>query len=107
MISYKIQNKISRASLDSIRVGGYYGDSIDTYLSGRVTSDYAQSVAYKEAEGWKLVLPCCNTNAKEGYFPIIDSYLEGGYEARISNFKAGVAEKIIEIGLEILSELKK
>ena len=50
MISYKIQNKISRAALDSIRVGGYYGDSIDTYLSGRVTSDYAQSVAYKEAE---------------------------------------------------------
>lgn len=63
--------------------------------------------AIKEAEGWKLVLPCCNTNAKEGYFPMIDSYLEGGYEARSSNFKAGVAEKIIEIGLEILSELKK
>ena len=63
--------------------------------------------AIKEAKGWKSVLPCCNTNAKEGYFPMIDSYLEGGYEARSSNFKAGVAEKIIEIGLEILSELKK
>jgi hypothetical protein len=61
----------------------------------------------KKAEGWKLILPCCNTNAKEGYFPMIDSYEEGGYEARSSNFKAGVAEKIIEIGLEILSELKK
>ena len=50
MISYKIQNKISRAALDSIRVGGYYGDSIDTFLEGRVTSEYAQKVAYKEAE---------------------------------------------------------
>jgi len=50
MISYKIQNKISRAALDSIRVGGYYGDSIDTFLEGRVTSEYAQKIAYKEAE---------------------------------------------------------
>lgn len=61
----------------------------------------------KEAEGWKLVLPCCNTNAKEGYFPMIDSYEEGGYEARSSNFKADVAEKIIEEGLNILSSMRR
>ncbi|MBO5938191.1 MAG: hypothetical protein J6Q82_01655 [Clostridia bacterium] len=61
----------------------------------------------KKAEDWKLVLPCCNTNAKEGYFPMMDSYEEGGYEARSSNFKAGVAEKIIENALEILADLRK
>ena len=61
----------------------------------------------KEAKDWKLVLPCCQTNAKEGYFPMMDSYEEGGYEARSSNFKAGVAEKIIENGLEILADLRK
>ncbi len=60
----------------------------------------------KEAEGWKLVLPCCNTNAKEGYFPMRDSYDEGGYEARTSNFKAGAAERIIEEGCKILGELR-
>ena len=60
----------------------------------------------KKAEGWKLVLPCCNTNAKEGYFPMIDSYEEGGYEARSSNFKAGAAEKIIEEGLNILADMR-
>ena len=60
----------------------------------------------KEAEGWRLVLPCCNTNAKEGYFPMIDSYQEGGYEARSSNFKAGVAEKIIAEGLNILASIR-
>ncbi len=32
---------------------------------------------------------------------------EGGYEARSSSFKAGVAELIIEKGLEILEGLKK
>ena len=61
----------------------------------------------KEAPGWKLVLPCCLTNASEGYFPMMDSYEEGGYEARSSNFKAGVAEKIIEEGKEILASLRK
>ena len=60
----------------------------------------------KEAEGYNLVIPCCNTNAKEGYFPMRDSYEEGGYEARSSNFKAGTAERIIEEGLSILADLK-
>ncbi len=62
--------------------------------------------ALKETEGYDLILPTCNTNAKEGYFPMIDSYLEGGYEARSSNFKAGVAERIIEEGKKILSSMK-
>ena len=63
--------------------------------------------ALKAAPDWKLVIPTCNTNAKEGYFPMMDSYDEGGYEARGSNFKAGVAEKIIEEGKEILAALRK
>ena len=60
----------------------------------------------KEAEGWKMVLPSCNTNAKEGYFPMKDSYDEGGYEAGTSNFKAGTAERIIEEGKAILASLR-
>lgn len=62
--------------------------------------------ALKEAQGWDLVLPTCNTNAKEGYFPMMECYEEGGYEAGSSNFKAGVAELIIEAGLELLKEIK-
>ena len=62
--------------------------------------------ALKEVEGWDLVLPTCNTNAKEGYFPMLECYEEGGYEAGSSNFKAGVAELIIEAGLELLQTLK-
>ncbi|MBR7117173.1 MAG: neutral/alkaline non-lysosomal ceramidase N-terminal domain-containing protein [Clostridia bacterium] len=60
----------------------------------------------KEAEGWKMILPCCNTNSKEGYFPMKDSYDEGGYEAGTSSFKAGTAEKIIEESHKILGELR-
>ena len=63
--------------------------------------------ALKEAEGFDLVLPTCNTNAKEGYFPMLECYEEGGYEAGSSNFRAGVAELIIEAGLGLLEDLKK
>ncbi len=60
----------------------------------------------KEAEGWSMVIPTCNTNNSKGYFPMKDSYEEGGYEARSSNFKAGAAERIVEEGLKILASIK-
>jgi hypothetical protein len=59
----------------------------------------------KKAKGYKMILPCCLTNASQGYFPMKDSYDEGGYEARSSIFKAGVAEIIIEEGVKILEQL--
>ena len=62
--------------------------------------------ALKEAEGWTLVLPTCNTNGKEGYFPMQDAYDEGGYEARSSIFKAGIAEQIIDEGKALLDTLR-
>ena len=60
----------------------------------------------KEAKGWDLVIPTCLTNGSEGYYPMQDSYDEGGYEARSSTFKAGTAEKLIEIGLSTIEKLK-
>jgi hypothetical protein len=63
--------------------------------------------ALKEAPGWDLVLPTCATNGYEGYFPMMDSYVEGGYEARSSNFKAGVAELLITEGQKLLAQLRK
>ena len=60
----------------------------------------------KEAPGWGMVIPTCNTNAKEGYFPMLECYQEGGYEAGSSNYKAGVAELLIEEGLAMLEGLK-
>jgi hypothetical protein len=51
----------------------------------------------KESEGFDMVIPICLANGNEDYFPMKDAYDEGGYEARCSLFKSGVAEKIIEI----------
>ena len=60
----------------------------------------------KEAAGYDLVLPLGLTNDGIGYFPMQEAYDEGGYEARSSNFKAGIAELIIDEGKKILAELR-
>lgn len=59
----------------------------------------------KAGKGNKLVIPCCTVNDYAGYFPTQDAFDEGGYEARSSRFRAGVAEIIIDTGIEMLSEL--
>ncbi len=60
----------------------------------------------KETEGYDMIIPCCITNGYQGYFPMQDSYDEGGYEARSSIFKAGVGEFIIKEGKKLLEDLK-
>jgi len=63
-------------------------------------------VGLKATEGFDMIIPCCLSNGSEGYFPMQDSYDEGGYEARSSRFKAGVAEFIIKEGKELLKSLR-
>ena len=64
-------------------------------------------VALKATEGFDMIIPCCASNGYEGYFPMQDSYDEGGYEARSSRYKAGVAEFIIKEGKELITSLRK
>ncbi len=63
-------------------------------------------VAIKETKGWDLILPCALVNSYEGYFPVKSAYDEGGYEARTSRYKPGVAERIIEGAKQVLCDLK-
>lgn len=60
----------------------------------------------KDTEGYELISPIATANGYEGYFPMRDSYDEGGYEARSSNFAAGVAEFIIQEGKALLADLE-
>lgn len=64
-------------------------------------------VEIKKAEGWDLILPCALTGGYGGYFPMQSAFDEGGYEARTSRYKAGVAERIIAGGKELLDEMRK
>lgn len=61
----------------------------------------------KAATGWAMVIPTCNTGGKEGYFPTQDAFAEGGYEARSSAYKAGVAELLVREASELLGNLQR
>ncbi len=63
-------------------------------------------VEIKKADGWNLIMPTALTNGNIGYFPMKSAYDEGGYEAKTSSFKAGVAETIIENAIKLLDEIK-
>ncbi|MBR2871299.1 MAG: hypothetical protein IKB98_07995 [Clostridia bacterium] len=60
----------------------------------------------KESKNYDMICPCCLTNGDEGYFPMKDSFDEGGYESQAYLFKSGVAEIIIEEGLKLLDDLR-
>ena len=62
-------------------------------------------VEIKKAKGFELIMPCSLTNGYEGYFPVQSAYDEGGYEARTSRFKAGVAETIIKGAVDLIESL--
>ncbi len=59
----------------------------------------------KDGSPFAMTLPCCLTNGAEGYYPMKEAYDEGGYEARSSNFRAGIAELLIDAGVQLLKEL--
>ena len=63
-------------------------------------------VGIKEAPGWEMILPCGLTNGYMGYFPMKSAYDEGGYEARTSRYKPGVAELLIAESKALLNELR-
>ncbi len=62
-------------------------------------------VQTKDTPGWKAILPCALTNGYQGYFPMRSAFDEGGYEARASNYVAGVAETLIDGAKELLGKL--
>ena len=57
-------------------------------------------------DAYDMILPCALTNGYEGYYPTESAFAEGGYEARSSHFKAGVADAIVAGAQSILEELQ-
>lgn len=93
------------AAFDLELTGVQIGDVALLGIPGEPFTDIG--VGIKETEGWSVILPCALTNGNEGYFPMRSAYDEGGYEARTSPYKAGVAEAIIAGGKELLGEMRK
>ena len=91
-------------SFDLTLTGVRIGDMALVGIPGEPFTDIG--VQIKDTEGWKAIMPCCLTNGTQGYFPMQSAFDEGGYEARGSNYKPGVAEAIIAGAKALLKEMK-
>ena len=58
--------------------------------------------AVKELKDEGKVLPVCCANDNSAYFPTTEAYDEGGYEARSSALKKGVAELLVAHAKEMI-----
>ncbi|MEA4824353.1 MAG: hypothetical protein VB111_09610 [Clostridiaceae bacterium] len=92
-------------------------DHFDLYLSSVAIGDVAFAGfpgepftdigrGTKEGSPFKMTIACCLTNGSEGYFPVESAYKEGGYEARSSNFAAGISTALINGQVAQLKALK-
>ncbi|MBR5587059.1 MAG: hypothetical protein IKW02_03760 [Clostridia bacterium] len=86
-------------------IGIKLGDLAFVGIPGEPFTEMGKNI--KNTDGWRLIMPCALTNGHEGYFPIKSAYDEGGYEARSSRYKAGVAEILADGAKKLLGELKK
>lgn len=62
-------------------------------------------VRLKENSPFAITLPCCLVNGGQGYYPMQEDYAGKSYEAVSSNFKAGVAEALVEAGSELMEQM--
>ncbi len=95
--------EVGPEAFDIELIGLSLGDVCLVGIPGEPFSEIGRQI--KTADGFPLVLPAALTNGYMGYFPDRAAFLEGGYEARSSNYKAGVAELIIEKAHELVREL--
>lgn len=92
----KIDVQISAVAIGPVVLIGAPGESFtDT------------GIELKKTPGWDLVLPTSITNGYYAYLPTKEAFDEGGFEARTSEFKRGVAEIILNESQKILNMLLK
>lgn len=80
-----------------------FGNAVLTGFPGEPFTDVGRAV--RAASPFSMTMTSCCANGYEGYFPMKDAFAEGGYEARSSDFHAGVAELLAEETKKMLQEL--
>jgi neutral ceramidase len=81
-----------------------FGDICIAAIPGEPFTDIGRGI--KEQSSFEMTLVCCCANGYEGYFPTRSAYDEGGYEARSSKFKPGVAEAIVDGSVNLIKTFK-
>lgn len=79
------------------------GDVVFAGFPGEPFTDIGRGV--KEQSKFTLTLPVCCANGYEGYYPMMEAFLENGYESNSSRYVGGTAEKLIETSVELVNSL--
>lgn len=59
----------------------------------------------KAKSPFDMTYTACTANGTEGYYPTVDAYDEGGYEAETAKYRRGTAEQLVQTELELLFQL--
>lgn len=80
------------------------GDAVFAGFPGEPFTQIGKSV--KQASPFAVTLIACAANGYEDYFPMLDSFIEGGYESESAMYMAGTAERMIEASSDLIRTLK-
>jgi len=86
-------------NLNAVRVG----NAAFLGVPGEPFTDIGLEI--KEKSPFKMTIVCSDANGDDAYYPSKAAYAEGGYEARSSEFAAGVAEMITDNSIEMLNSI--
>ena len=90
--------------ISAVGIAGPEGGVAFAGIPGEPFTDIGRGI--KSRSPFSMTIPCCLTNGSEGYFPMKQAYDEGGYEARSSRFRPGVAEKLTDAAVRLLETLR-
>ncbi len=80
-----------------------FGDIAITGAPGEPFTDVGRNT--KSRSPFAMTFYCCCCNGCESYYPNASAFAEGGYEAKTSNFKEGIAEAITDGNVDALNKL--
>jgi len=80
-----------------------FGEIAFAGLPGEPFTEIGRQI--KAQSPFTMTIPCCAANGYQGYYPTADAFTGSGYEAGSSNFKAGVAETLIETSVSLVKEV--
>lgn len=80
------------------------GDAVFAGFPGEPFTDIGRTL--KAGSPFKLTIPACMTNGREGYYPTEKAYDEGGYEALSARYVRGTAEILADESLKIINSFK-
>ena len=79
------------------------GDAVFAGYPGEPFTEIGRTV--KKNSPFAVTFTACAANGYEDYFPMQDSFDEGGYEAESALYVAGTAERIIRASLDLINTL--